>query len=775
MKLRSPIAFAVLGVVAVVCPIALAHMWFDEKTIHFKGGTVDFGAPPSRYALYDTSYEADGMSVWRPGIEFLASEREDDPRPAPNPTHFFEKAAQFESSGKYKLALRAWRWAWTHGVGDIAITRERIELLETLSRSPNLQGGRALLRATSAYKPQGRIPSPVSVAPALRPFVMYRLADSKSLSDREKARQFLALANAYPWSPLAEPALIGVPRILLTSDRVGVTVADIETSRVALHDLEGRYPHSRFRADVAGWQGRVDFLTHRYLEAINQYRRQFALSPTWRAKSKVLDSVVLCEQAAGNLPAAAATLLELYGSETDVSFKAPYFGLLRNALGHINGKQARAFWDRLRANPKLLAFYLDYRLDMTDPTPDLLVLSTHGLDNVLHSRYAGHIMARIAQAAFVLKRTSAAKQYASRSLSKGSSNLDRALDTFLLASVAKREGRMQEARSGYESIVSRYPHSYLVGGAQENLAIIYEHEDRFGDALDVYQKLGYQYDVAYLLDIRMSPEEIAAYVEAHPRSKQIDLLRFSLGIRYLRDDKFRLAATELAKVPIRRREHFRKVLYPGEEKSTDVDPELIPDPLETARDLAHLYRLHRLARSLEAKALTLTRVADYYYDNRNLLLYNPALWHHMREVGIGDYWDTTVATNKDAKVLEAYHWKHECYARTLTLCRKILKEYPHASVRYRVAYRAGCAAERLARMNPYWRWQDSRRDLTGQAINLMSFAKHSPNKDLAAAARKYSQVFFVSQFEARQAFQDAEKYRHEAYHLPRRSSAWSFF
>ncbi|MDR3688201.1 MAG: tetratricopeptide repeat protein [Fimbriimonas sp.] len=775
MKLRSRILLSLAGLTTVVVPAALAHIWFEEKTIHFRGGTVDFGEPPSRYALYDSSHDVSGQSPWRPGMVFLERYRDGDDSGEVDPTHLYHKATQLESEGKYRQALKTWRWGWTHGVGNQAIVRERIDLLRILAGSPKLSGAAEYLRATAAFKPSGIVPQPASLASAIRPFAAFRLADDGRAKPINVARRLMQVANDYPQSPMAEPALISVPRTLLAAPVNKIVPEEVALSRLAIDDLAKRYPHSRFRFDVVGWRGRIAYLAGRYAEAIAIYRRQFALAPTWRKRATVYASLVLCEREAGNFPAVATTALEVYGAETDLTLKGSAFALIQQTLGRFNGAQANRFWRRLHDSPKLLGLYLDYRMEMTEPTPDLLKLSANGGASAFASSYGGHILARLAQAAYVLKKNSAAVRYANRALAATHDKADDALATFVLASIDRREGRYADATKRYEAILAHYPGDLMSGGARENLAILYERAHRFADALDLYRKLGYVFDMAYLLDIRMTPEQVATYVAAHPKDKEIDLLRFSLGVRYLRADRFDDAERELSRLSDAQRTKFCPVLYQSEIGSKDIDPELIQDPLQTARQLGRLYRQFSRARTSESKAKVLTFIADYYYDRHDLLLYNPALWHHVRAVGIGTFWDATVATKEDYQALEKHHWDHDCYARALTLCEKILKKYPHASVRYRVAYRAGCAAEHLSHMNPYWRWQGRERDLMGRAVNLMSMAKRSPDPQLSAKARKYVRVFVERRESDRQAFAEEEKDRKTNHYDYSNQAKWSYY
>ncbi len=134
-------------------------------------------------------------------------------------------------------------------------------------------------------------------------------------------------------------------------------------------------------------------------------------------------------------------------------------------------------------------------------------------------------------------------------------------------------------------------------------------------------------------------------------------------------------------------------------------------------------------------------VANFYYRHHNLLLYNGALWEFGRQYTIQFSWNDGTASDKDRQALEAHHWQHECFAQTLILCKQILRKYPHSALRAAAAYRGACAAERLSHFSRYWRWQNSRINLLGQAAQLMAVAAHSKDSWLSARAKKYYGVF----------------------------------
>ena len=778
MKSRIRSAYFLVAAAAIVGPLALAHIWSTNETVHFKASGPDFGAPPLRYGLYSGAFtDVSGMSDWRPGTKYMDDEKQtrNDAYLDFDPNYLYKKTNQLESKGLFKAALKKWVWSQSKEIGSGCVSDDRIWLLKAILTAKDRSHAIELLSATAPYGHRGKFPDASNFGKELRPYALYEKADESKESCRVKALAFDQVAKQYSKSPVALVALQRIPDLLIGVSPDRINASDIDLTKEALHQLEIRYPSRAHRYEVIGWQGRIQYVQKRYVEAIHIYRRQSEYAASLKEKQDVLNSIVLCYKHLVYRPAMVATLLDAYANEVSGSGRAMYFNQISLALGHINGHEAKDFWKRIRGNPRQLSSYLDFRQELDHPSQDLITMATQRIDEAIASPYGGHILARIAEAAYALEKTVYAKKMALRSLSLCRNNDDRALTTYLLASIAKRQGEWKGAQSGYESVLKNYPNNYLVGGAEENLALIYERQNRYDKALEMYWKLKYPYDVAYLIDIRMSPAQLVAYIKDHPDSKHIKLLRFTLGIRYLRKEQFHLAALELKKLNSKSRENLRRLLYEREKEEKGTDTELIQDPLQTAQELGTLYAHFQLAKSPNQKADAKWKIANYYYTRRNLLLYNPAAWHMARSMAIAFQWNVSVAKKQDEQALERHHWEHECYARTLTICKEILKAYPRSPLRYEVAYRAACAAERLGHMNTYWRWQARKKDLIGQAVNLMAIARNSPERDLAKKARKYARVFAESREDQLQSFQDMDKERKKDLEKNRPYADWTWY
>src|SRR5205823_2435337 len=71
--------------------------------------------------------------------------------------------------------------------------------------------------------------------------------------------------------------------------------------------------------------------------------------------------------------------------------------------------------------------------------------------------------------------------------------------------------RLVPAMADFQTILARFPASPLRRAAREEIAIIDEAQGNLSAALDQYFELGYQCDIAFFLDGRMSLPEIERY------------------------------------------------------------------------------------------------------------------------------------------------------------------------------------------------------------------------------------------------------------------------
>jgi tetratricopeptide (TPR) repeat protein len=412
---------------------------------------------------------------------------------------------------------------------------------------------------------------------------------------------------------------------------------------------------------------------------------------------------------------------------------------LGDTIRSFGTHDARQFGKRLRQDPPLLTEYLEYRLDFTQPTKELLRFSTtHGI--------AGLALARLGTAALKLNDAPRASRLARRALAKRDERDSWAMATFVLATLDRRANRLRSAHAHYTQILEKWPRSYLVGAARENLALL---EERFGNlpgALDHYTALGYREDVAYMIDARMPSGQLARYIDARPRHPKRSTLIFTLGMRYLREGKWSKAEATFGHLTEGQRRYLTA------ENDDFYTKDGLQDPTATLKALRGFDRQFRTARTRNGKAAALFAMGDYYYRHRDLVLYSLPAWHSVRAQAFVYSWNRAVALPADDRAVPRHHDEHEAAAHALRVFRRVVQDYPETSIAPRAAYWGACAANRLSNLNEYWRWRNLDGQIMREAVRLMRFADRSNDPAVAKKARKYHRVFWDKYRENRLVF-----------------------
>lgn len=710
---------------------ALAHVSRVVQGVHFKTEAIDFGQPPLRRAGgFDDG--TGGWGAWRPGTKYRRGfwEEEDarEARRAADLKRLMRQGADAEGRGDLAGARAAYRTLQAGAQGDKAFLGGRLELLNT----PGIAGTRGLTDYLRATHPLGKGPLPKDVGPLLKPWVGYTLARTP--------QQYAAVAAMYPASTRAAAALIMAARGEANVDRP--TPAGLTRARSAAQTLLKRYPTSRFAWDAHGILARLDYLGGRYPQALAHYERQAKTATTPERKANAYQSIIVCARKTRDRAAIAHAALR-WMTATDV--RDPYVArnFLVKTMELFGGSDARAFHARLAKDPPSFVDYLEFRASLDTSAKDIMDLSWSAQEAVEGTSLAPHLDAIVAQVALA-RGDGNADQYARGAL-KGKGD-DHALGTFVLATLDRRAGRFADARAGFAGLVREHPKSYLAGGARENLAIVCERLGDLAGAMDQYRALGYADDVAYLSDAKMTPAELSAYVEKHPKE---DALRYTLAMRHLRRGDWDAAEAALKPLGDAQRRKLTVTDVYGAEQDGGLQ-----DPLATVRALRKLDADLDAAKEPEAKAAALSAIGDYYYRHKCLLLYSPPAWHGSRNYDIAFSWNVAVATEADDDALRAHHDEHETYVHALTAYRRVLKEFPSAKVAPHAAYWASVAAKRLSNMAPYWRWRDRQEDLKAESIRSMALAAESSDPVIAKRAKKYGPVFAEEREEFRKAFAD---------------------
>ena len=228
--------------------------------------------------------------------------------------------------------------------------------------------------------------------------------------------------------------------------------------------------------------------------------------------------------------------------------------------------------------------------------------------------------------------------------------------------------------------------------------------------------LNYQYDVAYFLDVLLTPERLAGFIAHHPKLENRDVYVYSLGLRYLRNEQWEKARMEFAKVQAVNCNIGSYNWYRNNKPSNpkwgnrpsrangNVCSEWLLSDLKTTNDLERLAQQISSAQGDEAKAEAMYQFASYQFESSQLLFYNPVIWSGARYSllcdfdGAGNY-----RSPNEAKIVYEYMQSHENLAHAIPTYLELARLYPNTRAAKDGLYTAVVAHRRLANYNDYWR------------------------------------------------------------------------
>jgi len=708
---RKRLGLIALGMVAV----GAGYACFSdlEGTVRFNAGVPDFGTPPPPIEIgaWEERVNRPIPTANGPAISYLEEERiakEKELRISRNRA----KANVLERNGDLKGAAAALLELIADNPENREALRDRAEVLRAAADQPSLP-----VRDYFAARERKDVPALTRMASdaamgALRAHARYALAsiayDQSKFADAATHYEQAAQLGG----PRREPALMMAARSLLRSpaqqdpyewtDKPLPAAAPTKRAERLLATLRAEFPESRFAVSAKGWQARANYVQGDRLAALAGYLQQLASSRDWSDQVNALSSI-------------------------------------RLVFNQLTKDEATMVRPMIERDPSLLQPYLDYRLYHTAAKPaDLRSLATFAqaiLAKNPAARIAGATHSRLAEIAYLTGDIAGARREAERAL-EDSANPRADLATYVLAGATAKQGRPADAAKTLEGYETRFSESYLAKPARELRALSREQSgDRVG-AFAEYDALGYEYDIAYLLDARMTPAELQRVAEAGPLSRR-DLARFSLGMRHLRREELDKAIAIFEPMSATRRKQLAKAGsrdYSWIEAPKNSPLDRMGDPLQTARDLK---RLKAAATTPEGKYA----LASYYYNRRNLLLYNP-VWQGARGVALGWFWNRDIAKKDDEVARAQNHYEVESLFHARALCLEIAKAHPRSPVAPKALYRAATSTRRLANFNPWWRNHAEQQDYYAQAANLLKRVYTEYPKDpLAKNARKYEKVY----------------------------------
>ena len=331
------------------------------------------------------------------------------------------------------------------------------------------------------------------------------------------------------------------------------------------------------------------------------------------------------------------------------------------------------------------------------------------------SNYGGGFVLRVAQAQIELQNFREALSLATKALGLTLSGDLRAEALWIKGSAEHRLKDFKAARSSFTRLVNEFPKSHLTEGARRLLAMVAEDAGDWESALEHYIALQYYNDIAYFIDVLLTPEQLAKFIDRHPNLEKRDVYVYSLGLRHLRNGQWEKAraifsSIQPAKCDITRywfgsgESRHAKWDYSSLEATTGVCSEWLLSDIKTANDLERLERQIEMAQGDEAKAEAMYQFASYQFEGSQLLFYNPAIWGGVRHYLLSALDENNnYRAPQEAKILYDYLQTHENLARAIPTYLDLARLYPDTRAAKDGLYTAAVAHRRLQGYYDYWR------------------------------------------------------------------------
>lgn len=331
------------------------------------------------------------------------------------------------------------------------------------------------------------------------------------------------------------------------------------------------------------------------------------------------------------------------------------------------------------------------------------------------SRVSGDFLLRIAQAQLELQNFREALSFADRALRVGVIEDSRAEAYWVKGSSEHQLKRLVSANSTFAKLVAEFPAHKLTEGAKRLLAITKEDQGDFESALDIYFDLGYKQDVAYFVDVLLPTDRFARYVADRRSNSNHDILRYSLGLRYMREGRWQEARESLTMVATgaghddyldSTREatwYYPKEPGYGEPEVKFIKKSWVMQDLRTIDVIE--YRENRLkeVEGDEARAEAMYQLASAYFELDDLAFYNPAMWDGGRVDSLMSLqFSSDERLPNETRTIFEHLQVHDPWAKAIPLYEEIVAKYPESKVARDALYTIAVAHERLEGRNGVW-------------------------------------------------------------------------
>jgi TolA-binding protein len=565
----------------------------------------------------------------------------------------------------------------------------------------------------------------------------------------EAATAFRRVAASYPQSEKREAALfmaaVATMKTSITyipasgNSDYGQNSATTSTDQAwddaftAFRKVISEYPRGKYFNDARSWQAYLLLRRHDRAGALAQYYRLLADSRDEEARTGAAFSLMLVRSSAtddemsrvekelANEPQAALAYAyhNIYNYSIDPIESSPPYEEVKDSSGKYDADASRARRDELEK---------EWKANRADAGRNALIrtleFSKRLMTNYPGLSVGGGFALRAAQASEELDDNEGAARFARRALQSDLNGDQRAQALWTMGIAEQRLKHLAAARKDFAELLRAYPKTQLTEGARRNLAMIAEDSGDIDSALEQYIALEYDIDVAYLVDILMTPEQLAAFIQKHPDSPKENEFTYALGVRYLRASRWEDARLTLAQVKTTTASGSRGYnMYcstcncQGDATTNCNDPKtgdydehehpvitsrLVMRDVQTANDLEARERAVDQAAGDEAKAEAVYQLASYQYEASSLLFYNP--------LATPGYWNLGQLESEnryrrpgEQQTLFQSTQEHDRLARALNIYLDVVDRFPRTRAARDALYTAAVCHERLSNYNPYWR------------------------------------------------------------------------
>jgi TolA-binding protein len=465
------------------------------------------------------------------------------------------------------------------------------------------------------------------------------------------------------------------------------------------------YPRGRFQSDARGWMAFLHRQVGNRTSALVEYYRMLAKEQDLNGRLEAVHSLTFIrhQATAEEMDRVEATLSD----EPAAALAYAYHNLYNHAYA------VEPTWWVFDDDSKEVK---ERRAGARDERHRIIAFATRLLQRYPQRSLSGAFALRIAQGNLELGEYKAALDFARRSLTLGLTSEDR-LQALWVRGAAERYLRdYPAARRSLTPLISADAAGKLTEGARRMLAIVEEESGDLNAALEQYLALDYRYDVGYFVDVLMTPEQLAGFIERHPNHEKRDELLYALGVRYLREHRWNELRATLAQVkttPGRLISNYGyyipnsdpinpKTPWKTDTESPGVREEWVLRDLQTASELEARERAVSMSPDDETRAETMYQMASWLYQYSTLLFYNPKAWRGNRQWLIPRS-DEAYQSPNESRLLWEYSQKHEPAAQALTIFLEIAERYPKTRAARDAFFTAAVCHERLADYNRYWR------------------------------------------------------------------------